>query len=95
MSMLGKAVSAGTQAAMYRNPIYRGYQDTITLLGNKSNGLLTKDSTGKSRANANSSGVTPNEILQNMNGGKDSSATTVTQKFSDVKDTLSNLGKKK
>ena len=85
MSMMGKAVSAGTQAAMYRNPIYRGYQDTITLLGNKSNGLLTKDSEGKSRANANSSGVTPNEILQSMNGGKDS----------DMKDTLSNLGKKK
>lgn len=95
MSMMGKAVSAGTQAAMYRNPIYRGYQDTITLLGNKSNGLLTKDSEGKSRANANSSGVTPNEILQSMNGGKDSHATTVTQKFSDMKDTLSNLGKKK
>ena len=71
------------------------YQDAITLLGNKSHGLLTKDSEGKSRANANSSGVTPNEILQSMNSGKDSVATTVTQKFSDMKDTLSNLGKKK
>ena len=95
MSMMGKAISAGTQAVLYRNPVYRGYQDAISLLGNKSNGLLTKDSTGKSRANANSSGVTPNEMLQNMNGGKDSPATTVTQKFSDIKDTLSHLGNKK
>ena len=95
MSMMGKAISAGTQAVLYRNPVYRGYQDAISLLGNKSNGLLTKDSTGKSRANANSSGVTPNEMLQNMNGGKDSPATTVTQKFSDIKDTLSNFSNKK
>ena len=61
----------------------------------KSKGLLAKDSEGKSRANANSSGVTPNEILQSMNGGKDSPARTATQKFSDMKNTLSNLGNKK
>ena len=94
MSMMGNAVMAGTRAAMYRNPIYRGYQNTISLLGNKSNGLLAKDSAGNSRAGANSSVVMPNEILQNLSGGKNAPATTVTEKFSDLKDTIRNFGKK-
>lgn len=38
MSMMGKAVSAGAHEAMYRNPAYQGYQNAISLLGNKSNG---------------------------------------------------------
>ena len=66
MSMMGQAVKAGTNAAMYRNPTYQGYQDTISLLGNKSNGLLVKDSEGHSRAGANGSGVTPKEMLENL-----------------------------
>lgn len=39
MSMLGQAIKAGTNAAMYRNLVYQGYQEAISLLGNKSNGL--------------------------------------------------------
>ena len=71
MSMMDKAVNAGTNAAMYRNPVYQGYQDAISLLGNKSNGLLT-------RPNANGGGVTPKEMLQNLSSGQP--ATTATQK---------------
>ncbi len=58
MSMMGQAASAGLKAAMCRNPAYQCYQNAISLLGNKSNGLLMKDSAGKTRANANGSGVT-------------------------------------
>lgn len=72
MSIMGKAVTAGTRAALYRNPVYRGYQDAISLLGNKSNGLLTNDADGKSRANANGSGVTPREMLDGLKSGADS-----------------------
>ena len=72
MSMMGKAVTAGTRAALYRNPVYRGYQDAISLLGNKSNGLLTNDADGKSRANANGSGVTPREMLDGLRNDADS-----------------------
>ena len=75
MSMMGQAVKAGTNAAMYRNPAYQGYQDTISLLGNKSNGLLT-------RANANGGGVTPEEMLKNLSNAQP--ATTATQKISDT-----------
>ena len=97
MSMMGQAVKSGSNAAMYRNPAYQGYQNAISMLGNKSNGLLVKDSEGKTRANANSSGVTPQEMLQNLNsGGKVSQ--TATQKISDtasnIKDTVSELSKK-
>lgn len=83
MSMMGKAVSAGAQAVMYRNPAYQGYQNAISLLGNKSNGLLT-------RANANSGGVTPSEMLQDLSEGQ-SPATTATEKFSNVANSVKNM----
>ena len=89
MSMMGQAVSAGAQAMMYRNPAYQGYQNAISLLGNKSNGLLTKDSEGKTRANANSGGVTPSEMLQNLSEGK--SATTMTEKMSNMASSAKNM----
>ncbi len=82
MSMMGQAVKAGTNTAMYRNPAYQGYQDTISLLGNKSNGLLTKP-------NANGGGVTPKEMLQNLSGSQP--ATTATQKISDTATSVKNL----
>ena len=81
MSMMGKAVTAGAHEAMYRNPAYRGYQGAISLLGNKYNGLLT-------RANANSSGVTPEEILQNFSGENSS---TATEKFSTAASSVKNM----
>lgn len=81
MSMMGQAVKAGTNAAMYRNPVYQGYQDAISLLGNKSNGLLT-------RPNANG-GVTPKEMLRNISSGQP--ATTATQKISDTASTVKNV----
>lgn len=40
MSMMEQAVKAGTNAAMYRNPAYQSYQDTISLLGNKKNSVI-------------------------------------------------------
>ena len=83
MSMMSKAVSAGVQAAMYRNPAYQGYQNAISLLGNKSNGLLT-------RANANSGGVTPSEMLQDLSEGQ-SPATTATGKVSNVANSVKNM----
>ncbi len=82
MSMMGQAVKAGTNAAMYRNPAYQGYQDVISLLGNKSNGLLT-------RPNANGGGVTPKEMLQNLSNAQP--ATTATQKISDTASTVKNV----
>lgn len=82
MSMMGQAVKAGTNAAMYRNPVYQGYQEAISLLGNKSNGLLT-------RPNANSGGGTPEEILKNLSNGQ--TAPTVTQKISDTASTIKNI----
>ena len=82
MSMMGQAVKAGTNAAMYRNPVYQSYQDAISLLGNKSNGLLT-------RPNANGGGVTPKEMLQNLSGSQP--ATTATQKISDTATSVKNL----
>lgn len=82
MSMMGQAVKAGTNAAMYRNPAYQGYQDAISLLGNKSNGLLT-------RPNANGGGVTPKETLQNISSAQP--ATTATQKISDTATSVKNL----
>jgi len=82
MSMMGQAVKAGTNAAMYRNPAYQGYQDAISLLGNKSNGLLT-------RPNANGGGVTPKEMLQNLSSAQ--SATTATQKISDTATSVKNV----
>ena len=82
MSMMGKAVNAGTNAAMYRNPVYQGYQDAISLLGNKSNGLLT-------RPNANGGGVTPKEMLQNLSGAQP--ATTARQKISDTANSVKNV----
>ena len=82
MSMMGKAVNAGTNAAMYRNPVYQGYQDAISLLGNKSNGLLT-------RPNANVGGVTPKEMLQNLSNAQP--ATTATQKISDTASMVKNV----
>lgn len=82
MSMMGQAVKAGTNAAMYRNPAYQGYQNAISLLGNKSNGLLT-------RPNANGGGVNPKEMLQNISNGQ--SATTATQKISDTATSVKNL----
>ena len=88
MSMMSKAVTAGAHEAMYRNPAYRGYQGAITLLGDKYNGLLTTDAEGKTRANANSSGVTPEKILQNFNGEKSS---TATQKFSNAASSVKNM----
>ncbi len=88
MSMMGKAVSAGAHEAMYRNPAYRGYQGAISLLGDKYNGLLTTDAEGKTRANANSSGVTPEEILQNFSGEK---STTATEKFSNAASAVKNM----
>lgn len=81
MSMMGQAVKAGTNAAIYRNPVYQGYQDAISLLGNKSNGLLT-------RPNANG-GVTPKEMLRNISSGQP--ATTATQKISDTASTVKNV----
>ena len=88
MSMMGQAVNVGTRAAMYRNPAYQGYQNAISLLGNKSNGLLVKDSEGKMRANANSGGVTPSEMLQNLSGEQSS---TATQKMSNVATSVKNM----
>ena len=82
MSMMGQAVKAGTNAAMYRNPVYQGYRGAISLLGNKSNGLLT-------RPNANGGGVTPEETLKNLSNGQ--SAPTVTQKISDTASTVKNI----
>ena len=82
MSMMGQAVKAGTNAAMYRNPAYQGYQDAISLLGNKSNGLLT-------RPNANGGGVTPKEVLQNLSS--DQPAPTATQKISDTATSVKNV----
>lgn len=70
--MMEQAVKAGTNASMYRNPIYRGYQDAISLLRNKSNGLLT-------RPNANGGGVTLEEMLKNLSNIQP--APTVTQKI--------------
>ena len=104
MSMMGQAASAGVNAAMYRNPAYQGYQNAISLLGNKSNGLLTKDVDGKTRANANGGGVTPSEMLENLDGNK-SPATTATEKFSsaamgiantadNIKNTIQKMSKK-
>ena len=40
MSMMGQAVKAGTNATMYINPVYQGYQDSISLLGNKKNSVI-------------------------------------------------------
>ena len=88
MSMMGKSVTAGAHEAMYRNPAYRGYQNAISLLGNKYNGLLVTDSDGKTRANANSDGVTPEEILQNFSGEK---STTATEKFSSAASSVKNM----
>ena len=88
MSMMGKAVTAGAHEAMYRNPAYRGYQSAITTLGNKYNGLLATDAEGKTRANANSNGVTPEEILQNFSGEK---STTATEKFSNAASSVKNM----
>ena len=82
MSMMGQAVKAGTNAAMYRNPAYQSYQDAISLLGNKSNGLLT-------RPNANGGGVTPKEMLQNLSGTQP--AMTATQKISDTATSVKNV----
>lgn len=73
---------------MYRNPAYQGYQNAISLLENKSNGLLTKDSKGKTRANVNSGGVTPSEMLQNLSGEKSS---TATQKISNAATSVKNM----
>ena len=70
MSMMGQAATAGTRAAMYRNPAYQGYQNAISLLGNKSNGLLTKDASGNPRAKANSGGVTAQEMFDGLNPNK-------------------------
>ena len=103
MSMMGQAVKAGTLAAMYRNPVYKGYQDAISLLGNKSNGLLVKDNAEKTRSKATGNGVTPEEMLKNLNG--DRTAPTVTDKISNaaqsvtntasnIKDTVQELSKK-
>ena len=82
MSMMGQAVKAGTNAAMYRNPVYQSYQDAISFLENKSNGLLT-------RPNANGGGVTPKEMLQNLSGSQP--ATTATQKISDTATSVKNV----
>ena len=83
MSMIGQVASAGVNAAMYRNPMYQGYQSAISLLGNKSNGLLTKDAEGKTRANANGGGVTPSEMLESL-GEKKLPTTTATEKISNA-----------
>ena len=82
MSMMGQAVKAGTNAAMYRNPVYQSYQDAISFLENKSNGLLT-------RPNANGGGVTPKEMLQNLS--REQPATTATQKISDTANSVKNV----
>lgn len=82
MSMMGQAVKAGTNAAMYRNPVYQGYQDAISLLGNKSNGLLT-------RPNANNGGITPKETLQNLNTAEP--APTATKIISDSANSVKNV----
>lgn len=89
MSMMGQAATAGARAAVYRNPAYQGYQNAVSLLGNKSNGLLTKDSEGKTRANATGGGVTPEEMLQSLSNNQ--TATTATQKFSDAATSVKNM----
>ena len=83
MSMMGQLASAGVNAAMYRNPVYQGYQNAISLLGNKSNGLLTKDAEGKTRSNANGGGVTPFEMLESLGENK-LPTTTATEKISNA-----------
>ena len=83
MSMMGQLASAGVNAAMYRNPMYQGYQSAISLLGNKSNGLLTKDAEGKTRSNANGGGVTPFEMLESLGENK-LPTTTATEKISNA-----------
>ena len=60
MSMMKQAAVAGGNALKYHNPVYQGYQNAISSLGNSANGLLSKT------PNANSSGVTPSEILKNL-----------------------------
>ena len=76
MSMMKQAVIAGGNALKYHNPIYQGYQNAISSLGNSSNGLLTKT------PNANSNGVTPSEILKNLSNNEP--ATTASEKISPV-----------
>lgn len=63
-------------------------ESAITTLGNKYNGLLATDVDGKTRANANSNGVTPEEILQNFSGEK---STTATEEFSNVASSIKNM----
>ena len=91
MSMMGQAATAGARAAMFRNPVYEGYQNAVSLLGNKSNGLLAKDSVGNSVANANNMGVKSSELLeglspQKINLGKnfDENNRVVPQQFTPV-----------
>ena len=49
---------------------------------------MTKDAEGKTRANANSGGVTPSEMLQNLSGEKSS---TATQKISNAATSVKNM----
>ena len=60
MSMMKHAATAGGNALKYHNPVYQGYQNAISSLGNQTNGLLSKT------PNANSSGATPKDILKNL-----------------------------
>ena len=73
MSMMKQATTAGGNALKYRNPMYQGYQNAISNLGNQANGLLSKT------PNANSNGATPKDILKNLSS---ESATKSSQKNS-------------
>ena len=81
MSMMKQAVVAGGNALKYHNPVYQGYQNSISSLGNSSNGLLSKT------PNANSNGVTPSEILKNLQ--KNEPATTASEKISPILNRMS------
>ena len=66
MSMMKQGATALGNAAKYRNPVYRGYQDMASKLGNKNNGLLAKNDQGKYVANADSGGQTPADMWNNI-----------------------------
>ena len=76
MSMMKQAAIAGGNALKYHNPIYQGYQNAISSLGNSTNGLLSKT------PNANSNGLTSSEILKNLSNNE--TATTANEKISPV-----------
>jgi|GEM_PF-602588 len=89
MSMAKQGAIAGKNALKYRNPVYQGYQNAVSSLGNAANGLLNKDSDGRTRADANSSGIRPSEMLQDLSQGKNPT-TTASQKVGSMMNGIGN-----